>query len=252
MKQSDLSPDQQSTAAKNQIKGALVDSLYMLLSEPVSYTGLIDALSAIFASIADREELADGDFGETDVAGKLSETAPHFHRTALVLDRLIRNSEETADKPIDENAAHPILLVNSRRRIVYANSTARTILKLKVGDDLSSLPVDADIGKNIDRQLRKMWEIDGSDLFVILPAYAPEQEHRMLFTLSAEPKSGTSSQLGAGDGRLVRVEGVGLGWSQDVAEQFGQTFGLTVAEQEVLRGLVQGQSIAALAHQRQR
>ncbi|PLX38422.1 MAG: hypothetical protein C0606_09470 [Hyphomicrobiales bacterium] len=223
----------------------LVDSLYGLLTEPDGFEQLVQRLSESYSTLLEQEQSDNLALLQQNISGNLEDIEHHFDRAARLFDRINHEIYDNAGgSSDDENAPYPVMLINARGIITYANRNARTGYGLDRGDSISALPVDAGMARSIEASLRR---IDGSprdDSFVVLPVYHPETETRSLFTLSPEP--------GNGNEPLARLQQLEFGWNGEVGTTICESFGLTAAEQEILRAIVEGRSFADLANARQR
>ncbi|MCB9993698.1 MAG: alpha/beta hydrolase [Hyphomicrobiaceae bacterium] len=212
-------------------RAKLVDRLYAFLSNPELSVELIHELDpyieAAGSSSADAPELG-------------AEVERHFEYASRIFDR-IRDS----DPPSDEAAAHGAgaTWVLDRDLLVIAQTpSAEALFGTRLGKGLDALGLPSDAIAAARRFAGEdAAERDGALCLSTKTDETPEQ-HLFVLTPSASSAPRAAFEL-----RMIE-----LSWRDDVGQQINAVFGLSGAEQDVLRAIVTGTSLPELAENRSR
>ncbi|MEO3999045.1 LuxR C-terminal-related transcriptional regulator [Mesorhizobium sp. CAU 1732] len=166
----------------------------------------------------------------------------HLQRADIFLERL----DQTGDEPAEllfaaENKAS--LIVDATMRIARANPIAESGLGVKSGDRLSRLPLDEHDLNALQSSVRKLL-VQREQPPMLLRFTSQTTQRSIVFHLSRQQSSAGETQI------LVRT--TELGWPSHLSSAIRDAFGLTAAEVEVVKALVEGRSVKEIATERDR
>lgn len=219
-------------------RNAAIDRLYDVALDPARYEALLDHWES---AIRPLREHADFD------APRLLDDpliAGHFDRASAFLDRVDTSGEpdeiERILAPFDRVAA---FVMDAEQGILAANDAARRHLKIKAGARLSDLPINPEDIDAVRRTLRSVLS-DSRENTAILRVRSARKGQFTVLRLQL---------CATADGKpLVLAASNEVGWPGGFRDILRQAFGLTAAEADVVRALVECGSLAEIAEQRSR
>jgi DNA-binding CsgD family transcriptional regulator len=221
----------------------IVAALYGMLSDTSGYEKLVASLGGSYERAI--KHTADGE--ESDAAEGIRSyfdgVEPHFQ---LVSDVFARFRLEVGDRPEpaeEQDDPGSRIEISLTGEILRATTGAQRILGVSAGDTIESLSLDAGDHHLLKRVLRDLGR-DGSGRFTFLKAYSKVDDTRVMLVLvrGATP-----------EGRVCAVITlIELDWQADIGDALSRTFNLTPAEEDILRAIIEGRSLADLAKAKNR
>jgi len=222
---------------------ALLTSLYGFLSNPDTFEEFLCALETRL------DQLEAGGLGV--LAGQTISEDPgvsaiehHFQCAASIFDKIGLQDKKLLSEPDPLGSPVPVLLLDEKATVLAANEAARRELDLPPGASIAGLTTDAATDRSLGQDIRRLITQNGDDLVVTLSDGTDNEGSRKLFTLSKVQEPGGK--------QVVRLTAIDLAWHERAGDSVGYSFGLTAAEQEILRGIVEGKDIQAIASERGR
>lgn len=219
-------------------KAELIDHIYDVALDPERYEQLLDAWEKRMHPLRG----IDSQFGPVaDPGGEYSEFAIHARRAGDFLDRLREPDEDSWHTKLATEIA-ATFCASAGGRILEANSAAELLFGIQIGKDISAL---------------KLASGEAAELIEAIAAAAGKSRKSSLLRFSAAsddraivfhiaPIPGQTSVPMA----MVRTSE--LGWPENLTKLMKDAFKLTLAEVEIVRGLVEGKSVKAIGTERGR
>ncbi len=215
----------------------LVDELYATIVTPERYDELLRAWESHITDALN--QLVDTETFRPPIADQVES---HFTNALTILERLGRVTKqgESISDSLD-NDPRPAMLVDAKGLISYVNAAAGDVFQIGSGENIASLPMDAD-------GLAKFSEL--------LSRLDDHQPGRLLAITRVFPDEGTSAFVIA----LMRVEGgenesplglmsvVNIVWTDRLKTVLSKSFGLSSAECAVLEMLIGGSTTTQIAN----
>ncbi len=215
-----------------------IDRLYDVALDPSRYEALLDHWeSAIGPLRAQMDFQSPHMLDDPLIEG-------HFERAGSFLDR-VDTGDETSEieailAPFDRVGA---FVLDGTQHIRAANGTAKTLMGLHKGTPLSDLPINPEDIEAVRRTLRGLFS-DSPEDSAILRVRSVQKGHFMVLRLQlCATRDGTPLALAASNE---------VGWPEGFRDILRKAFGLTGAEADVVRGLVECCSVNEIAEQRGR
>lgn len=219
-------------------RNAAIDRLYDVALDPARYEALLDQWES---AIRPLREHADFD------APRLLDDpliAGHFDRASAFLDRVDMSSEadeiENILAPFDRVAA---FVMDADQGIRAVNQAARAHLGLTTGAKLSDLPINPEDLDAVRRTLRSVLSDSPENTAILRVRSAQKGQYTVLRLQLCATADGQPLVLAASNE---------VGWPEGFRGILRQAFGLTAAEADVVRALVECGSLAEIAEQRSR
>ncbi len=239
-------PDQTRKTKDNDVKSTLsdldrdaaIDRLYDVALDPSRYEALLDHWES-----AIRPLRAEADFHAPHLLDD-PQIAGHFDRASAFLDRL--DTSSAADEieeilaPFDRVAA---FILDESQTIRASNAAAKTLMGVSENSSLKDLPINSEDIEAVRRTLRSVLSGTKEDNAVLRVRSASMGR----FTVLRLQRCTT-----ADDQKLVLAASNEVGWPDGFRDILKQAFGLTSAEADVVRALVECGSLAEIAAQRSR
>lgn len=219
-------------------RDAAIDRLYDVALDPSRYEALLDHWESAIGPLR-----AQADFTSPRLLDDpLIEG--HFERAGAFLDRVdtgSRTSEiEAILAPFDRVAA---FVMDPGQTIRATNNAAKDVLGLSAGTTLADIPVNPEDIEAVRRALRKVLS-DSREDSAILRVRSRQKGHFIVLRLQL---------CHTADGApLVLAASNEVGWPKGFRDILRKAFGLTGAEADVVRGLVECCSVTEIASQRER
>lgn len=224
----------------------LVDMAYASAADPQKYDALMDVwtrhIDAVLTSV---DPSMDGEVADA------AEIERHFNRAFTILERLGRQAADTRDVdmvPLGmavEGETRPALLLEASGRIAAVNDLAFEQFGLSAGDHISGLSLEANGLGNIRQSLSRI-EIEPVGRLLTVTRILSRHD-------GATPIIALNRVANDDSGRPMALLSVAdMAWSARVGDMLRRTFGLSVAECEIARGIIGGLSIEQIAVQRGR
>ncbi|MEE4384061.1 MAG: alpha/beta fold hydrolase [Pseudomonadales bacterium] len=218
-------------------QGALVDALYGVALEPARYDELVEYWQGA---------LARAESGAAPRRADLErEARAHLGRAAQILETL-GSSDALPPSPQQrvDAEAQATLAVHADGRIAAVNAAARSHYRVEEGDPLTALPLTDHAAAELTRAVR------------VRAGTGPRAEPELL-RLDRSRGDGvlvlTVTRWDAADGTpLVLLRSTDFLWPEGLTPLVARSFGLTEAESEVVRLIVEGASVEEVARLRSR
>ena len=223
-----------------------VDAVYGAVLEPAHYTAIIEAVNALFADGVTR----DGDVAP--VAAHLASLATHVTSASRLFEmtqpeRRSRLQGLLAAKPFAAMAA------TEAGQVVMSNPAATEMLGAL--DRVDGLPLRADAHAEV-RTFLKTVSRSGTAAPVVVSGWSPAGDRALLFVLQVIDVRwqdfGDVDERRRPSGPVVLVKSTETRLSSHVWRLTDAAFGLTAAEQDIVRELTNGLSLREIASRRSR
>ena len=228
----------------------IIDYIYDIALDPGNLDGFIDRLEADAAKNSDTSL----ELGRIQTLSALLES--HVSRAEEFLDRVAARDEGNATRralaPFD---SRPALLVNAALRIVDANRSAIDAYGIARNDSLDSFPFeDGEIDKLFTtlRQLLRDRSGKGVLMALDMPSSDGAQPPSSLMHAHwVDLPSDEAVEVGGRRGFVLLVS-TDVSWPLALDQTLSEVFGLTPAERDIVRALVEGGSLKSIASARNR
>ena len=222
----------------------LVDRVYEVLAEPDAWLDLVRSFSTNYTDVLDSSR-HDEFTGLTEkVQTRFGLIRHHFDRVMAIFGRLDAD-EMFPDTPATIVSETSIVLkVDQSGLIIHASDLARSTLKIAVGDNVDAMPLDADSRSMLKRHISSGPKQLKPGQLGIVPIHLEKGAAPLLFSVFAEQN--------LTGGSVFLLNGLEVGWDDELGAVVGDTFQLTDAERGILRAVVEGQSLTAVAQARGR
>jgi pimeloyl-ACP methyl ester carboxylesterase/DNA-binding NarL/FixJ family response regulator len=219
-------------------KAEIIDHIYDVALDPERYEQLLDAWEKRMHPLRGTQAQFGPDAGQSD---EYSEFAVHARRAGDFLDRLREPDGETWQTKLATEIA-ATFCATPGGRILEANSAAELLFGIQIGKDISVLK----LAKNEAAELiEAIVAASGkSKKSSLLRFTAASDDRAIVFHIA--PISGLTNVPMA----MVRTSE--LGWPENLTKLMKDAFKLTLAEVEIVRGLVEGKNVKTIGTERRR
>jgi hypothetical protein len=214
-------------------RNATIDRLYDVALDPSRYEALLDHWESAIGPLRAQADFHSPQFLDDPLI------EGHFERAGTFLDRVDTGDEtkeiEAILAPFDRVAA---FVLDRSQNIRAANATAKTLMGLQNGRPLSDLPINPEDIEAVRRTLRGL-SSDSPEDSAILRVRSLQKGHFMVLRLQrCATRDGTPLVLAASNE---------VGWPEGFRDILRKAFGLTGAEADVVRGLVECCSVSEIS-----
>lgn len=231
-------------------QAAMIDALYGFISDPDGFEAFIASLDDHFS-----ERELSGQLGHKEPASlsdetietyaSLEEIEHHFDCAARIFDRMgLAEPEIELRDPHPDQSDNPAFILGNRGKILKANRAARILLGARAGLFYDSVLQDPSTIDAIARLLDVREASSVENMTVVMQQDGEEEVEPRLYTIMRQNTPEGEMEL--------HVSSCGLGWRHKAGALIGRSFGLSQAEQEILKGVVEGKSFAVIARERGR
>lgn len=226
-------------------KHRVIEALYGVLSDPLRYEELVRQLDESYRVVFDGGSQSSSKDSVVEIENHFDAIEPHFERVAQVFERFrfVGTRGESEASAIDSKA--PIIEFGENGTILSANAAAIAMLGIKTGDKVDAIELDCGAHLLLRRTLRRIANGGGNQSFTFLQAYTKDHTTRLMLMLSAAP-------AGRPNHPIATLQGVDLSWRPEIGAAIGSTFDLTMAELDILQGIVAGFSLSEIAVRKSR
>lgn len=230
-------------------QAAMIDALYGFISDPDGFEDFVASLDHHFSDRDMSGELSADAVGLSNETiesyESLEEIEHHFECAARIFDRMGLGEPQTdLRNPHPDQSDNPAFILGERGKIIRANRAARILLGARPGLFYDAFLQDPSTIDTITRLLEGVSSGNGENMTVVMQQDSEEK---------AEPRLYTITRQMSAEGQIeLHVSSCGLGWRNAAGALLGRSFGLSQAEQEILRGVVEGKSFAIIAQERGR
>ncbi len=238
----EYSPEKAAKGVEQSDKLEIIDRIYQVAIDPERYEDLLDIWE-------DRLGPARGIKGmpgeDQQLLMRDAELESHMARATSVLDHLDRHSPDKILENVVSSFERTAAFTVSGAGVVSAvNAAAESVFETFPGQPLSSLPIDPDDAAHLKREVARI-----SD-----PQARGSSFARFRLTTTGRPIVVRLSPIEQeiGDEAQVLAVTSEMAWPDGLSATVREAFGLTEAEVEVLRALVEGAGIAEIAAMRGR
>lgn len=222
----------------------LIHSLYDFLSDPDTFEAFLERLNDRFDHLETLSLQAPYLEDAISAQPNDSEIDHHFLRASQIFDRIGLQAAPDLDEQPPALPETATVLLDPNGVVLDANAGAVHLLNADKGSNFSTLTTDPETGRTLFDEFPRLDDNDLPELVVLLAASDTDGAHRRLFTLS---------KLRNGAGPVpIRLTAIDFGWNPAAGVSASYSFGLTTAELDILRGIVEGKDFAALAAERKR
>ncbi len=227
-----------------------IDAIYDIALDPGNLNQFIDRLEAEAAEL----DSAALHLGRVETLSALFES--HLSRAESFLDRFDKSDNQSpSEKLFAPFESSPALLINTELLISACNTKAQNTFAVTAGDSIDELPViaeDADRLFTVLRQLQRDRTGKGVLLSLKLQESANKGDESALFHAHWLDIDSLDSKKVAGRHGFVLLVSTRFSWPLALEQTLKEVFGLTTAEQDIVRSLVEGHSLKSIAHNRDR
>ena len=221
----------------------LVDLVYASTLDPNRYDELMHRWKVhLDAAVADGNIASAG----VNIIPDGTEIERHFHRAFTILERLGRPDEESPSlDALVKGEERPAMLVDRAGRILAVNDRAFELLNVSVGGTICELSLEASGIRNIRQALTLMDDAPAGRLLTLTRVQLPHDGSTPIVALSRARSDDRTEPVA-----LLSI--ADISWSDRIGEMLKDVFGLTIAECDIARGVIAGQSAEQIALARNR
>jgi len=217
----------------------IIDRIYQVAIEPERYEDLLDIWEE---RLGPSRGAADGGI---QLLMRDAELESHMARAASVLDHLDRHSpDKVLQNLVSSFERTAAFTVSAGGAVTALNAAAETVFGVSAGQPLAALPIGREDADHLKREVVRILD----------PQASGSSFARFRLTTSGRPivvrLTPIEEQVG-GEAHVLAVTSE-LAWPDGLSTTVREAFGLTEAEVEVLRALVEGAGIAEIAGNRGR
>ena len=221
----------------------LLASLYGFLSDPDGFIHFFEKLDDELSRLDTNEHLS-----RLVVSSELEQIDHHFAFAAKIFDRIGLDLSDQLPSQLSQKQNSPQWIFNHAGKLVWQNIHARNREMLDLGatyHDLSEEPVFLDVCADELAQAGDRKEpLREPDLRIVVQNESSDQTSQRLFLIQRDTSTDAN--------RCLSVSSCHLGWSEKVGLLLENSFGLSLAEQDILRGVVEGKQLSEIAEERGR
>jgi len=228
----------------------IISYIYDIALDPGNLDGFIDRLEADARSSSDTSL----ELGRIQTLSALLES--HVSRAEEFLDRVATREEGSATQralaPFD---AKPALLVNAALEIVDANRAAIDAYGISLHGSLDALPFEShDVDRLITTLRQMLRDRSGKGVLMALdmPLSDDAQPPPALIHAHWLDLPSIHAVEVAGRGGFTLLVSTDVSWPLALDQTLSEVFGLTSAERDIVRALVEGGSLKSIASARNR
>lgn len=225
-------------------KAKLIEYLYRVAIEPEQF----DHLMQQWGKVLDEAVGSDNEVSAaTSVQAQLDEElVRHITQATGVLEKIGQSTQThlSLETPIlmDPN---PAMIIDRVGNILLLNKAAGNEFDIGRGDPVSKLPVDSERIDNIYSHLNNDNAGQQTGIIGLAQAVSSTSSRRIILVLSH-----VSTPL-TPEARILVTTLVPM-WNDEIKSMLGEFFDLTLAESQVVQGLVYGSSLSDIAQERGR
>lgn len=215
----------------------IVNSLYDVALDPARYEMLLDLWEERIAPLRGRRGPAGDEFRDAILEG-------HVLRADQVLDRApVQALRDPLGHLMASLLPTAAFAVNRNGVVAHANIAARAVFRISAGDKLTHLPFDEMQDEALHGAAMEVLQGRANEKFVC--CQMTDSDRLVVFRFSAMDPA----EYGQGLALAISTE---LVWPEGLSQTIRDAFQLTGAEIDVVRALVEGQSVAEIARARDR
>lgn len=217
------------------LKAQIIDRLYDVALDPVRYEDLVDAWNGQ-ADLSIPAARPSGAFHDAEIEN-------HIERASVFLDRFELSNRVSGYQSALDEIGRSAAFVCDGRTIIAANAAARDVMGLADGAPLATLPFsDGDIAELC--AVARRVAAGGAEKAATL-RIRPERSGSPVI-VRVMPVKGPSEQP------FALVVSTALAWPADFDLILNDSFDLTQAEVDIVRGIVDGKGLREIAAERGR
>ena len=220
----------------------LLASLYGFLSDPDQFEAFFDQLDGSLKRLSHdlhsigTETVADLDLDQIDF---------HFSCAAQIFDRIgLQAATPTSFEQNTKAFGSPQWLFGKSGKLVSQNDQAKNLFRLEDHAHFKALSSDPDFLALCHEELNKRPSDLTSELRVFVQTDGEAGDDQRFFLIQAMTSDQGQIQLGIG---FCQLE-----WSRSIGQMLERNFGLSLTEQHILRGIVEGKNLTDIAEERGR
>lgn len=220
----------------------IIDRIYQVAIEPERYEDLVDIWEERLGPERGLRGAADEGL---HLLMRDAELENHLARAASVLDHLDKRSPDRfLERLVSSFERTAAFTISAAGRLSALNAAAESVFETSSQQPLASLPIGAEDAAHLRREVGRILD----------PQASGSSFARFRLTTSGRPivvrLTPVEMEIG-GQAHVLAVTNE-LAWPDGLSTTVREAFGLTEAEVEVLRALVEGAGIAEIAAQRGR
>lgn len=219
----------------------LIESIYNVAVDPENFQAFLDRWESEFSHIpnAKKHTLEKANV----ISGNVED---HFFRAYAIL-KLIEPQETEITSLQEQLEADPLpsFLLSKAQKITMLNDTAKKLLDLSAGQDLSQILFLANDFKKVSELLVSLEDMEQDKVLAIMQAKKIGDDVPIIFAITKL----FDDELGQEYLKFCAVYSI---WNEDVGGIVKRTFGLTNTELEIAEKLVLGKKLAEIAEEKNR
>ena len=231
---------------RSQADEEIVKFAYCMAIGEQRYLDLFASLKKRLEELLEQDEAAAQDAqSRAEITAELEALEDHFSNALSLLDLSGRQKDSVpfSFKMMEASEA-PAALVDREGRVVVANPPARNAFGFEAGEFVSQTLFEHGQHANFLNNLGKIEEFAENKVISLFGLYAQGRDDPLHVAMMRV------DQLE--DGALGYLELAKINWLPEKAAHFQSLFGLTQAEMDITKGLVNGTSLNAIAEKRGR
>lgn len=230
-----------------------IDDIYDIALDPENLDAFIERLGARRLDV-DKVRTT---LRKIEVLGEVFKS--HITRAETILDRLVDEPHGTPLErilaPFDTTAA---MIVDSTLRIVALNSIAEQVFAIEVGDAIDLLPFEEDDSDQLMLSLRRLLRQQSAVGKLIHVKSSTDTGRVVVFHAKwCGIGGGTNQDIDNANKPVARsgyvlLASTELHWPPALDQTLHEVFGLSAAERDIVRALVDGKALKVIARDRDR
>ena len=230
-----------------------IDDIYDIALDPINLDAFIERLGARRLDV----EKVRTTLRKVEVLGEVFKS--HITRAETILDRLVDEPHGTPLErilaPFDTTAA---MIVDSTLQIVALNSIAEQVFSIQAGDAVDLLPFEEDDSDQLMLSLRRLLRQKSANGKLIHVKSSTDAGRVVVFHAKwCSIGSGLNDEMDNADNLMDRsgyvlLASTELHWPPALDQTLHEVFGLSVAERDIVRALVDGKALKVIARDRDR
>jgi pimeloyl-ACP methyl ester carboxylesterase/DNA-binding CsgD family transcriptional regulator len=228
------------------VDNQFIDDIYDIALDPENLDNFIERLGAKRLDV----DKVRRTLRKVEVLSSVFEK--HISRAETFLDRLDDNQHRTSiQKTLSQFDTTAALIIDPALHVVALNSTAQMAFSIDVGDAVDSLPFDDDENDQLVLALRRVFRQRSSEGKLIHLKSTDEAGRVVILHATWHKLPAAASDI-SDDKGYVLIASTELYWPAALDQTLHEVFGLSEAERDIVRSLVDGLALKTIARDRNR
>lgn len=231
---------------RSQADEEIVKFAYCMAIGEQRYLQLFASLKRRLEELLEQDELAASDAqGRAEITAELETLEDHFSNALSLLDLSGRQKDRVPfSHKMMQASDTPAALVDREGRVAATNSAAHDAFGFEVGEFVSEALFERGQHKNFLNNLSRIESFSENKVISLFGLYEGESD---------DPLHMAMMRVDQLEGEVLGyLEVAKINWLPEKSAHFQSLFGLTQAEMEITKGLVNGVSLNAIAQKRGR